>query len=246
MRDNDKDWEAFGAEAPYHAVLTNPMFLPDALTQERMDYFFRTGEDEVGKIVGTIRQRIDPHFQPARAIDFGCGVGRISLAVADYAKTTIGLDVSPSMLREAQKNRAQRKPRADIQFQHDVPEQPVDWVCSVLVFQHIQPARGIPILKSLLSRLAVGGVVSLQFTAYRTPTHLHRAFEEVDFLRFDGTDLNIMQSTFTHHPRMSMYDYDMTEVLAAYAAAGIGEMWVEHVDHAGHHAFWVMGRRGGG
>jgi hypothetical protein len=42
---------------------------------------------------------------------------------------------------------------------------------------------------------------------------------------------------------MVMYDYDMTRVLAAFVHAGIHRMWLEHVDHDGHHGFQIIGQK---
>jgi ubiquinone/menaquinone biosynthesis C-methylase UbiE len=56
----------------------------------------------------TIRSAFDPEFRPCRVLDFGCGVGRCTIPFARIAEEVVALDVSPSMLREAEKNCLER------------------------------------------------------------------------------------------------------------------------------------------
>jgi hypothetical protein len=98
-------------------------------------------------------------------------------------------------------------------------------------------------LRTLLSRLRSGGVASINFTAFREPRHIGPAFDEARFVQFDGSRLNVIESTPGPEVRMAMYDYDMTAVLAAYTEAGIHRMSVLHRDFGGHHAFWIIGKK---
>lgn len=243
MRNTDADWIAMAKQDPYHAVLTAPEFLDVNLTDQAKALFFQTGVQDIDSILGMIRAHIAPGFSPRRALDFGSGVGRLSIAMSDHVEEVVGIEISPAMIAEARRNCEERATGRNIQFFHHVPEGLVDWVSSLLVLQHIPPTVGIGIVRTLLSRLAPGGVVSLQFTAYRDLNNLHSALQEARYMRFDGQSLEVIEELAAPEGRMSMFDYDMTAVLAAYATAGVRETWVSHVDHGGHHAFWVIGRR---
>jgi SAM-dependent methyltransferase len=243
MRNTDADWAAISSKDPYYAVLTSPAFLTENLNDAVIEEFFRTGRADVEEILRLIRTHINPSFSPKRALDFGSGVGRLVLAMADHAERVTGIDISPSMLAEAKFNAASRQPGKVIDFVDAIPDGPFDWISSVLVFQHIPPAVGMVRLRELLSRLASGGVASLNFTAFREPRHIGQAFDESRLVRFDGSRLEVVSEIAGPEVRMAMFDYDLTAVLAAYTHAGINRMWLEHIDFAGHHAFWVIGQK---
>jgi SAM-dependent methyltransferase len=133
MRDTDADWTAISASQPYYAVLTDPAFLAENLTDDVKEAFFRTGSADITAILHMIHQYVDAAFLPESAIDFGSGVGRLVLAMADTVKTVIGVDVSPTMLAEARRNASVRKPERDIWFSDTIPEIETDWVSSLLV-----------------------------------------------------------------------------------------------------------------
>ena len=48
----------------------------------------------------------EPDFERRAALDYGCGVGRLTLPLAERCEHVYGVDVSPSMLREAARNAA--------------------------------------------------------------------------------------------------------------------------------------------
>jgi SAM-dependent methyltransferase len=243
VRNTDADWVKWAEQEPYFAVLSSPTFYTANLNEASLESFFQSGVLDIEYLMHTIRTRVFPGFAPRSALDFGSGVGRLVLAMAAHVERVVGVDIAPPMIAEAKRNCAARAPGHDISFYNEIPEGEFDWISSVLVIQHIPPAIGLGILQTLLSRLAVGGVISLQFTAYRTPAHLQGAFDEARYVRFDGARLDVLDDQEGPELRMAMFDYDMTAVLSKYADAGVNDMWLRHVDHGGHHAFWVIGRK---
>src|SRR5919199_4349534 len=102
MLSTDKAWEKFVREDPYFGVLADEKFTREQLEQNR-DEFFASGEGAVMLMI----ERFERHFGPLRrerALDHGCGVGRLSLALARRFEQVVALDVSPSMLAEARPN----------------------------------------------------------------------------------------------------------------------------------------------
>src|SRR5271168_1447372 len=100
----DAEWQAWGIRDPYFAVLTNPKFRSSVLTEEAKREFFESGKATVAHIFDMCRRYIDPDFKPRRVLDFGCGVGRMSLAFAAQAGEVVGMDISEAMLTEARLN----------------------------------------------------------------------------------------------------------------------------------------------
>lgn len=92
-----KDWSTLGNQDPLWAVLVD--------SDKRggrwdADAFFALGRDDVADA----REQMAALGMPttwSRVLDFGCGAGRLSQALADHADEVVALDVAPSMLARA-------------------------------------------------------------------------------------------------------------------------------------------------
>jgi SAM-dependent methyltransferase len=243
VRDTDADWRAISEVEPYFGVLSGAQFLRANLSVEAKANFYATGDAEIGHLLSTIRNKILLGFTPHYALDFGCGVGRLALAMGLHAEKVVGVDVSEWMLKAAEQERSARGVK-NVLFQLDLPSGGYDWVNTSLVLQHIAPARGYELVAALLGGLTAGGVASIHVTAFRTVSHLESNFRDIAFLSFDGERMNVLQEAPQTAPgEMRMYDYDMTKVLSIFVNAGLGGLWIEHIDHGGHHAFRLYGRK---
>jgi tRNA/tmRNA/rRNA uracil-C5-methylase (TrmA/RlmC/RlmD family) len=100
----DIAWEEWGRRDPYFGVITNPKFRRSELNDHSKREFFESGQSHAHGVLTTIRRFIDPGFAPRTVLDFGCGVGRLLIPFAKVADEVVGLDVSPSMLKEARRN----------------------------------------------------------------------------------------------------------------------------------------------
>src|ERR1700678_3977041 len=100
----DLDWRTWGDTNPYFGVISHAKFLAENLTDDSLQDFFASGEHHIEHIYNVIRARIRPGFQPARVLDYGCGVGRLVVPLARRSEKAVGVDVSPGMLAEAREN----------------------------------------------------------------------------------------------------------------------------------------------
>jgi 2-polyprenyl-3-methyl-5-hydroxy-6-metoxy-1,4-benzoquinol methylase len=62
----------------------------------------RQGVDHIDFVFETIRRHFVPNFKPSSVLDYGCGVGRLLIPLAERCECVVGVDVSDTMLREAQ------------------------------------------------------------------------------------------------------------------------------------------------
>jgi SAM-dependent methyltransferase len=235
MRDTDSDWRAMGEHEPYFGVLMHPRFRVAALTPEAIEEFYASGREQVNRLVDALK-RCWPDFSPKHAVDFGCGAGRLSLAMLDHADEVTGIDVAPGMLAAAAK-RAESVGRK-LNLSHDIPAT-ADWVSSLIVFQHIPPRRGLVFLDQLLAALPIGGFASLQFTLHRVPTLLPAL--DVNWVRFDGDRAEVVGRD--HEENVGMYDYDAGAILARYFGAGLTDPRLIRVEYNGIIAAHFLGRR---
>src|SRR5260370_33552589 len=101
---SDEAWEDYGKNDPYFGVLTWEGYKNNKLTKEAQKEFFATGERYIDSVVKTIQEHFNPAFRPVRALDFGCGVGRLALPLARLCDSVVGVDVSESLLATAAQN----------------------------------------------------------------------------------------------------------------------------------------------
>jgi SAM-dependent methyltransferase len=91
------DWEELGAEDPLWAILSEP-----SKRGGRWDLaqFLAAGEVEIRDLMAWCDDLGRPE-QRHHALDFGCGVGRNSRALASRFEHVVGVDVSEPMIRRA-------------------------------------------------------------------------------------------------------------------------------------------------
>src|SRR5690349_10764378 len=144
--DTNRDWEKLAKHEPYFAVITSDKFRSANLTQESKEEFFAGGLKHIHRVLEEVREHIDPSFSVKRALDFGCGVGRVVIPLANIAQEVTGVDVSDSMLKEARKNCEARSIKNVVLAKSDdnlsLLDGKYDFIHSHLVFQHIPVERG--------------------------------------------------------------------------------------------------------
>ena len=232
----DRTWEAYGAEDPYFGVLTDPRFHASEMTAQRRAEFFATGTVHVDRVLETIRQHLDRGFHPSRALDFGCGVGRIALPLARVCAQVTGADISPSMLREAGENARQagltnvewklsdnRLSRVSGRF---------DLVHTYIVLQHLPPAAAESVLRALLDRVEENGVAALHVLYRRreSPARalLYRARRGLPLV---DRMLRLVRGPGAAPRLMQMNPTRLAPLFEALQAGGFGQIHVEFSDH---------------
>src|SRR4051812_21302480 len=99
--DTDKQWERLGELDPFWAVLSNPEYHRENLTDAQIGAFLDTGEEYVAWLWSRCRELFGEPFAPTRVLDFGCGVGRVTLPLSRRASGVVAADVADSMLQLA-------------------------------------------------------------------------------------------------------------------------------------------------
>ena len=235
-RDTDADWRELGRSNPYWAVLSSPDFLSENITPEGIEHFYRSGPEHIVPIAEELKA-LTGGYPSGRALDFGCGVGRLAEAMTAYASEVTGLDVSPGMLEIA------RARGSKVTYVDTLPAGPFDWINSFIVFQHIPPERGEAIIADLLSRLADGGMVSLQLTVWRDAAKHWPPPAEGGLKGFlhARRHRRWLQSLPVGH--IHMYDYDLSRIVRLLNLAGVETMRLVSTNHDGHHGVIILGRK---
>jgi SAM-dependent methyltransferase len=234
VRDPSANWEAIAATHPYFGVLTDPRFL-GAPTADALAEFFRTGDADAEFLL-TLIERHTGTKPGRRVIDFGCGVGRLSLAFARRGHEVTGIDVSSTMRTLATRHRDAMQ-LTNANFVDDVAtlrDGAFDVAVSLIVFQHIPVARGEELLRHLLRKLAPGGTAALHFTFARPGGRFRRLARK---LRASSPwlhrTLQILQRDPLRLPYMEMNEYDRTRILRIFESEGLRSTHIEPTDHGG-------------
>lgn len=157
-----RQWEALGASDPYWAVLTDPTKRHGKWDKEE---FFRTGAREIDGALS----RAAAFGMPIRsgiALDYGCGVGRLTRALAERFERVIGVDISAAMLAQARAATAGvtniQYLRTDGETLAGIADGSVDLLYSCIVLQHAPRATQRRIVREFCRVLRPGGTLIFQ------------------------------------------------------------------------------------
>ena len=244
-------WERL-ARDPYYAVLNEDGYRLDQDAGNARARFDASGEEDVARTIAEIRKFIDPEFRPTQGLDFGCGVGRLTIPLARICENVTGVDISQTMLDEARRNCDARGvsnvafvSSAEFFVVTPAPARTLDFIHSYIVFQHIPVAAGIWLADALVQRLIPGGVGALHFTYARRTTPLRRV---VHRLRRVVPGVNILANVVQHRPLFEplipMNQYDLGALLSLLGDRGCTHVHARLTDHGGHMGAMLIFRAG--
>jgi SAM-dependent methyltransferase len=158
-------WDSHAQSDPLWAILSDPARKGRRWDVER---FFQSGVDEIFLILHQLRSR-GVNVQRRRALDFGCGVGRLSQALAAHFAHIDGVDLSSAMIELARSVNGSGErvvyhanDRPDV---HLFADGTFDFVVSSIVLQHIEPSIALGYLAELCRVLAPAGALVFQVPA---------------------------------------------------------------------------------
>jgi SAM-dependent methyltransferase len=93
------EWEKLAEHDALWAVLTQPDKRGGRWSAEE---FLATGEVEIAEVLAEV-ERLGRAARRRRALDFGCGAGRLTRALAGRFDTAVGVDISAAMVETAQR-----------------------------------------------------------------------------------------------------------------------------------------------
>lgn len=169
LKDLKKNWDEFGKQDPLWSILTDPTKKGNKWTTEE---FFQTGKQEIESVLNYINS-LEVTYSRNRALDFGCGVGRLTQALCQYFEECYGVDIAPSMIELATKyNQYGNKCKYyinDSDSMNNFESNHFDFIYSRIVLQHIRPEFTKNYLKEFMRMLAPGGLLVFQVPSEPAP-----------------------------------------------------------------------------
>ena len=155
LRRVQRNWEKLAGADPFNAIL-------DGAGCQDAESFFQTGETEVGEVLEHAATLGLPKVR-GQALDFGCGVGRLTQALAGHFDRSVGVDLSPTMIRLARDhNRVGDRCRYVLNEANHLREfgdDEFDFIYSNITLQHMLPRLSQNYLREFLRLLAPGGLL---------------------------------------------------------------------------------------
>ena len=237
MHNSDREWEAWGAKDPYYGVVSDEKFHASAIDKSREE-FFRTGEDFIQMILAEAIAAYGPLARKS-ALDFGCGVGRLTMALAQQFDFVTGVDVSHSMLKIAGQNCRGRF----LSSLDDVSEE-FDFVISYIVLQHIPVDRGYVIIDKLLKRLRNTGVAMLHVSIKRNYSPVTAsAYWLKHNIPVVRPILNLVRGKPLSASVMQMNEYDLGQVLSIFEKNNMSDIKLIREVHHKVDTVRILGRK---
>src|SRR5262245_43717062 len=134
-----ESWQKLGATDPRWAILSE-----HGREGGRWDDapFWRSGEDNVDWVARHL-SGLQAMPKLERALDFGCGIGRLTQALVRHFAKVVGVDIAESMLAGA---RAANRHGERVEYVHNTrsdlrvfDDASFDFVLTLIVLQHMRP-----------------------------------------------------------------------------------------------------------
>lgn len=243
---SDHAWRRWGELDPYYGVLVDPRYRRGTIA-DHSEAFWLSGERYIDERISRAEAQFGP-FIKARALDFGCGVGRLALPMARQFNEVLGLDVAPAMIAEARRNAANAGiGNLQVELADDMLEAAdgrFDLVMSCMVLQHIPVRRGMDIIRRLLERTRQYGVVALHVCIDRRDT-AGSSFRYWAQCNVPGVHAltNLRRGRPISEPLMQMNAYPLQRILQLCRVLGFGPVHVMLDDHGRFQTAQILTRR---
>lgn len=166
-----KNWDELGKRDPFWSVVSHP---DKKNGRWEIKEFFDIGVKEIQGIFNYLSSKLNIQPGKERALDFGCGVGRITQALTAYFDEVCGVDISSSMIELAKKHNLHGERCKYYLNVNDnlkiFPNDNFDFIYSNITLQHMKPEYVMNYLKEFIRLLRPDGLLVFQMASERVKT----------------------------------------------------------------------------
>jgi SAM-dependent methyltransferase len=168
LRDLQRNWQRMAETDPLWAISTAPEYKAHKWDLEQ---FFASGVKEIRDAMTDVRAA-RPDLARGTALDFGCGVGRLSQALADHFDHVTGVDIAPAMIGQGRElNRHGEGVCYVLNESSDLSQfsaSSFDFIYSAITLMHMEPRYSTRYIAEFVRLLRPDGAALFQLPA---PTH---------------------------------------------------------------------------
>lgn len=162
-----QDWNDLAEIDPLWAIAS----IPDkAFNNWDIEEFFDSGKEYIQEAL-TLCHNSGVSLKKGTVLDFGCGVGRLTLALAEEFETCYGVDISPRMIELAnQFNRFGERCKYILNLKSDLSlfeDDFFDFIYTAEVLQHLPVELTKKYIEEFIRTLKPDGVVVFQMPVQR-------------------------------------------------------------------------------
>ena len=165
LRRYRREWQANARLDALWAVLSLDGKLGDRWDEGE---FFATGRQEIEEVFDFMARSGVALPSLGTALDFGCGVGRLTQPLSTRVRDVVGVDIAPEMIRRARSYfpglTFRLNEREDLS---DFPAGSVDLIYTNIVLQHLSNALQVHYVREFSRLLGPRGLAILQIPARR-------------------------------------------------------------------------------
>jgi len=221
-------WTQLGLDRPHDSILSGAGYLPDEINPESIERFYSSGLEEAAIVEAMLNRFGFAPYDSKVCVEFGCGLGRVTFALASMFKTVHGYDISANHLRLAQQHGAEAGIE-NVNF-HLCSVDTIgdalaacDFFYSRLVLQHNPPPLIRELVSAALAALRPGGIAIFQVPTY-------------------GVDYAFRIKEYISGPRrrdIEMHCFPQRELFALIAGAHCNLLEVDQDSAVGRYGEWV-------
>ncbi len=169
LRESQEYWDSFAASDPLWAVLAFPDKSDGRWT---VADFMKTGEREIALLFHRFAELQLP-VPRGSGLDFGCGVGRLTQALARRMERAVGADISPVMVDLARRlNRYPNHAEYVCTMEQpldSLPSRSFQCIYSNIVLQHVPSDLSLRYLDEFFRLLQPNGLLVFQLPSHTQP-----------------------------------------------------------------------------
>lgn len=158
-----KTWDSFAEEKPQWSFLTSNQ-------PQEVDAFFQSGEQDIAKIL-LEAVSYGLAIRKETALDFGCGLGRLTFPLCSRFRQVSAVDISQKMIELASSHgdcpenaTFQRLESSGLRF---LESNSFDLVVSLIVLQHVPRRHMKSYIKQFMRVVKPNGTIVFQVTTFR-------------------------------------------------------------------------------
>ena len=177
LRRLQEDWDHLAQLDPLGAICTDPQKDGRKWVPEE---FFRTGVREIQTVLNYVQSLGLGADCKLPALDFGCGVGRLTSALSNYFDECWGVDIAPTMIELAKKFHHDNSRCKFLLNQSDhlrsFPDGTFGFIYSSIALQHMKQEYVRRYLLEFVRALKPGGILVFQVADRNSLTRRIRNF----------------------------------------------------------------------
>lgn len=159
-----KNWEGLAQYDALWSILTDGNKKGEKWNVQE---FFNSGSKEIDAAFSALKENGIEVSKTTKAIDFGCGAGRLTRALCDRFDKVVGVDASNTMIDLARKGNKDKEDKISFALNQDgdlnfIPSGTVSFAMSFIVLQHIPYPQSLNFISEFVRILEPGGLAVFQ------------------------------------------------------------------------------------